>query len=334
MPIPAALAASIASAVVSTAGNIALSERQRQKNEQYQQQMNEYNLPKNQVQRLMDAGINPNALSMSSGINVPGNTSAGINPYTTPSLADPMSLISNSFLQMAQGDTENQLREVRKLKVAEEIENLRANSEKLGVDAEYQSILNVFAAAREEAAIRGENTRSDLSVWQTKKVKEEARQLARYIDEQMPAEISKIIADKNLTVGQLDLVIATIANTNADTSLKGAQQQLAEHQVDVADTQAALNVEQRGLTAQESSNYQDLTNAILAHYQATINNIMAQTGKTEQEAFYYLYELSMKYKITLKDFTPGYGGIYNMENAAGLSQQAREKYGFKVSGNQ
>lgn len=321
-----AILGAILSAVATTAGNIALSERQRQKNEENQAKQNAYNLPINQVQRLKDAGINPNSLSMSNGMAVQGNTSAGVNPYQTPSLSDPMGLISNSFLQMSQGSTENQLREVRKLKVAEEIQNLRANTEKLGVESQYQSILNVYAAAREEAAIRGENTRSDLTVWQTKKVKEEARQLAKYIEEQMPEEIAKIIADKNLTVGQLDLVIAQIANTDADTSLKGAQQELAEHQTDLADTQSALNVEQRGLTAQESSNYQDLTNAILAQYQATINNIMAQTGKTEQEAFYYLYELSMKYKITLKDFTPFYGGIYNMENAANISQLTKEKY--------
>ena len=306
---------SILSAALTTAGNIALSERQRKQNEALQDKMNQYNLPVNQVQRLKDAGINPNSLSMGQGSDIPGNTSAPVNPYATPSLADPMSLISNSFLTMQQGTTEEQMRELRKQEAVANIDLLNQNASKIGVDTQYQSILNTFAAAREHSALVGQFRQNDLALWQTAKVKQEARQLAKYIDEVMPEEIKQLVLNQQLTVGQMDQLIATIANIEQDTSLKGAQEGLATEQAEGQQL--------------ENARYNEVTDKILAQYQATINKLAAECDLTQQEAFYYLYELCRKYGIKIMGVpVPGQGGFREIGLNEGLQKQAAQKYGF------
>lgn len=307
------LLGSLLSAAATTAGNIALSERQRKQNEALQDKMNQYNLPVNQVQRLKDAGINPNSLSMGAGSSILGNTSASVNPYSTPDLADPMSLISNSFLAMQQGTTEDQMRELRKQEAVANIEVLNQNAEKIGVDTQYQSILNTFAAARERAALVGQFRHNDLTLWQTSKVKQEARQLAKYVDEVMPEEIKQLIFNQKLTVGQLDQIVATIANIEQDTSLKGAQENLAEQQAEGQQMQNAR--------------YNEITDQILAQYQATINKLAAECDLTQQEAFYYLYELAMRHSIRFQGIPlPGVGGQKTMISNDLLQGKAVEKY--------
>lgn len=307
------LLGSLLSAAATTAGNIALSERQRKQNEALQDKMNQYNLPVNQVQRLKDAGINPNSLSMGAGSSIPGNTSAPVNPYSTPDLADPMSLISNSFLAMQQGTTEDQMRELRKQEAVANIEVLNQNAQKIGVDAQYQSILNTFAAARERAALVGQFRNNDLSLWQTAKVKQEARQLAKYVDEVMPEEIKQLILNQKLTVGQLDQIVATIANIEQDTSLKGVQENLAEQQTEGQQM--------------ENARYNEITDKILAQYQATINKLAAECDLTQQEAFYYLYELAMRHSIRFQGIPlPGIGGQKTMISNDVLQGKAMEKY--------
>lgn len=307
------LLGSLLSAAATTAGNIALSERQRKQNEALQDKMNQYNLPVNQVQRLKDAGINPNSLSMGAGSAIPGNTSASVNPYSTPDLADPMSLISNSFLAMQQGTTEDQMRELRKQEAVANIEVLNQNAQKIGVDAQYQSILNTFAAARERAALVGQFRTNDLSLWQTAKVKQEARQLAKYVDDVMPEEIKQLILNQQLTVGQLDQIVATIANIEQDTSLKGAQENLVEQQAEGQQL--------------ENAKYNEITDQILAQYQATINKLAAECDLTQQEAFYYLYELAMRHSIRFQGIPlPGVGGQKTMISNDLLQGKAVEKY--------
>ena len=309
-----ALLAGILSAVATTAGNIALSERQKNYNESMQDKMNQYNLPVNQVQRLKDAGLSPNALSMgSNGMTVQGNTSAGVNPYTTPDLRDPMGMISNSFLTMAQGSTEEQMREIRKQQAAADIELMNANAAKLGVDTQYQGILNAFAAAKEHASLVGQFRSNELSLWQTKKVKEEARQLAKYIDEIMPEELKQIIASQQLTVGQLDEIIANIAKIKADTSKSEAE---------IANIEAQTEGQEK-----ENARYDEVTDKILEQYNATINNLTQQANLTEQQAFYYLYELCRKYGIKVLGLpVPTQGGMREIGLNKAMQNKAGEQY--------
>lgn len=314
MAIPIALLGSVLSAAATTAGNIALSERQRKQNEALQDKMNQYNLPVNQVQRLKDAGINPNSLSMGQGSAIPGNTSAPINPYSTPSLNDPMSLISNSFLSMQQGTTEEQMRELRKQQAAADIENLRANAEKLGVDAEYQSILNKFAFVKEQIAIQQGRSGIRLNLFQTSKIKQEARQLSKYIEEVMPEELKLLVAQQKLTVNQLDELLANIAKLKADTSTSEAQTELIQSQTEGQN--------------KENARYDEITNKILDQYQATINKLSQEANLTEQQAFYYLYELCRKYGIKIMGVpVPGQGGFREIGLNEGIQKQAAQKYG-------
>lgn len=312
--------ASVLSSLATTAGNIALSERNRNWNEAMQDKQNFYNLPANQIMRLKDAGISPNAVTMKDGMTVQGNTSAGINPITTPDLQDPLGMAANSFLAFAQGTTEEQMRQVRKEQAVKDIELMDANIEKLGVDTQYQSIINMYAAVREQLAIEGEKQRIRLDFASTRKVMQEARKLAYEVDKLLPEQVKQLINEQKLTVAQLDLIIAQIANINADTVLKGKQG-------DVADTQAALNTAQEGLTSQESARYDELTNQVLAQYQATINKIVAETDLTEQEAFYYLYDLAMKHSVRVAGVPLiGSGGTRNNLNQQDIQNVVRDKY--------
>lgn len=279
-----AILGALISAVGTAATNIALSERQRKFNEQYQDKMNEYNLPENQVQRLKDAGINPNSVAMGGSTVVNGNSSAPINPYTTPQIADPMSLASNSFLSLAQGSTEEKMRDVRVREAEANINNMMSSAKNLDVNTEYQSILNGYAAAMQEAALREKGAKTAES-WSNVAV---ARQVTRKyqfeVDKILPEELSKIVSERNINVLRLDEILALIDNYQADTALKGAQKEEAFAAADRNEAQAALAEQQEVGQVIENKNAQDIANAVLAHYKAAIEDLMAKAKLSREEA--------------------------------------------------
>lgn len=315
----AALAA-VLSAIGTTITNITLSQQQKQYNEQMQDKQNQYNSPSAQLERLKSAGVSPNSLTMGNGSVVTGNQSASLNPYQLPNVQDPMSMITNSMLTAAQGKTENEMRELRKQEVAAQLQTLELNAQKLGVDIEYQSILNIYAAARERAAIVGENARTGLTWAQTAKVKQECKNLAYELSNILPAEFQKILSETDLNVGQLDLIIDQIAKTVAET--ENIEQSIAQSVAQTELIQAQTEQQKK-----ETGKYDDITKAILEQYQATINKLVAETGLTEQESFYYLYELSRKYGIKLFGVPiPGQGGVREIDLQKQISDDAIDKY--------
>lgn len=312
--------ASIMSAIGTTVSNIAMSQQQKKYNEQLQDKQNQYNSPSEQIERLKAAGVSPNSLTMGNGSVVTGNTSAGANPYQLPNIQDPMSMITNSMLTGEQGKTENEMRELRKQEAAAQIATLKANAEKLGVDTKYQSILNTFASAKEMAAIEGQRASTRLTHWQTAKVKQEGKNLAAELGNILK-QYDLMVAQENLTVGQLDLLFEDIANKQADTALKKSQTGTQEAQKELIEAQSE---------GQEMSNerYTELTDAILSQYQATVNKLAADCDLTEQEAFYYLYELTRKYGIKFMGVpVPGQGGFREINLNEKLQKDAIGKYG-------
>lgn len=321
MPLPAAALAAVISALGTTVSNIALSNKQKQYNEQMQDKMNLYNSPSEQIERLKAAGISPNSLTMGNGSVVAGNHSASLNPYQLPNIQDPMSMITNSMLTGAKTKSEDEMRELRKQEVAAQIQTLQANAEKLGVDTQYQSILNVYASAKEMAAIKGQFATNALSWAQVNHVRQDAKNLAYQLSELLPAELKKLVSETNLNVGQLDLLIEQIAKTHAETA--NVQQSTAE-----SEAREELLIAQSAQQEHETSRYDELTDAILEQYQATVNKLASETGLTQQQAFYYLFEICNKYGIKFMGVPiPGHGGVRNVDLNKQVLDNAIDQYG-------
>lgn len=281
MPIPAALVAGIASAAITAAGNIAMSERQRKTNESYQDKMNEYNSPEEQMKRLKDAGISPNAYLTGNGQLVQGNLSAGINPYQVPNLGDPFAQAASSFLTYSQGKTEDKMLPVRMAEAQANIDNLKATFESLGLSNEYQGIINTYAAVQQEMAIKGQEADIQMKYADIAKSKQETKNLLYTLQNVLPAETFKAIQDGRLSVYNIGAVIADIANTKAqtanieqDTSLKAAETE-------------GQQIENR--------NAQQIADEYLKQIQQTVAKLKSETQKTDDEIFYMLYDAYDKY---------------------------------------
>lgn len=224
MPIPAALVAAapaiaaVASSVITSASNFALSERQRKKNEEYQNQMNEYNSPEEQMKRLKDAGISPNAYLTGNGQLAQGNTSAPISPYQLPSISDPFAQAASSYLNFAQAKQEDKMLPVRMAEAQANIDNLKATTESLGLSNQYQSIINSYAAAQQEIAIRGQEADIQMKYADISKSKQETKNLLYTLENVLPAETFKAIQEGRLSVYNIGAVLADIANTQASTA--------------------------------------------------------------------------------------------------------------------
>lgn len=287
-----AILGALISAVGTAATNIALSERQRKFNEQYQDKMNEYNLPENQVQRLKDAGINPNSVAMGGSTVVNGNSSAPINPYTTPQIADPMSLASNSFLSLAQGRTEDQMRDVRVREAEANITNMMSSAKNLDVDTQYQSILNGYAAAMQEAALNEKRGKAAESWANVALTRQQSRWYRQQIEQVIPEQLKNYLAERNVNILRLDEMLAAIDNYTADTNLK--QSQAAEVQ-----QKTALEAAQTEGQEIENKNAQDIANQVIAQYKAMIEKLSAETGKTTEETFWMLFDELDKNSINI-----------------------------------
>lgn len=316
----AALAAAI-SAIGTTITNIFMSQQQKQYNEQMQDKQNQYNSPSAQLERLKSAGVSPNSLTMGNGSVVTGNQSAPLNPYQLPNVQDPMSMITNSMLSAAQGQTENEMRELRKFEAAAQIQTLEANLKKIGVETEYQSILNTFAAAKERAAIVGQQFQNKLTWYQTNKVRQEAKNLVYQLEQIFPEELKKLVSETKLNASQLDLLVEQIAKLKAETAN-------IEQTTEQSEAQEQLIQAQTEQQQKETSQYDKLTEKILAQYQATINKLSEETNLTHEQAYYYLYELCRKYGIKFFGVPlPGQGGVREIDLQKGISDDAIDKYG-------
>lgn len=322
-----AILAAVLSSVVNGAVNYAAAREQRNWNEQMQDKQNDYNLPANQLQRLKDAGINPNA--MSQGTNVVGNQSAPVLPYQTPDLQDVLSVASNSALQLSQQKTEDALRQVRVEEAMQNIEVLKQTALKLGLESQYQTVINGFAAAEKKAALSESWSRTALNWRQNALVRQQSRELAKRIDEIMPQELRNLVAQENLTVAQLPEILARIANLNSSTELNKEQRNTEE--IRQAEGLANIELTHENIEGQhiENRNAQDIANLVMRQYEATINKLVEDTNLTHEQAYYYLFELSKKYAIRVAGApVPGLGGIKDVNTAKSIGNRVHKKYGF------
>lgn len=272
-PVVLAAALQAGSSLMTNISNVALSERQRNTSIEMQDKMNQYNSPEEQVKRMRAAGLNPN---ISNGQVIGANESAPYQSYQLPQLRDLMSDASNSSLTLAQAKTEDAMRQVRIEEAQANIDNLAANSVKLGLESENLRIVNQFAAAEKQAAIGLTKAQTRYTWADIRKVNQESRNLAYQLKNVLPAEVMKSLSESNVNVLRLDEILATIANIKASTEQTEAQTELIQSQTEGQDI--------------SNTNAQEIANQVIAQYKATIKKLAAETNKTEEEVFWMLFD--------------------------------------------
>ena len=193
-----------------------------EQNQQWQEKMidkqNEYNSPANQMQRLKDAGINPATFGMASGNLASGNLSGS--PNASPVIPQSNSLgnlssdihhIMSAFQSQQEGLDKKTFREVTLEKTQEEINQLKANTELIGLNAQAQQIVNTYAAAREQYAIAEADGRvkklfsdMNLNLRQMSYLNSQIKEIEFRISEVLPVEINKIVADTGVSYLEQD----------------------------------------------------------------------------------------------------------------------------------
>lgn len=254
------LFASIISAILTNISNAALSERQADRNEQLMDKQNEYNLPVNQINRLKEAGINPASLSMGNGMQVNGNTSAAVNPYTVLSMLDPMSIASNSALSGAKANETNSLLEERRKNIAAETAKYEADIKFLGVNTLGQQIANDYAAALNEAAITKSYSEVGLNWFQCMELKQSVKNMQFELEKVLPQQVKESESREKLNVMDQQRVVALIQNIKADTELKDVQKDLTEMQAESEGVHASLmaqQIEQSAAATEQSEAFTD-----------------------------------------------------------------------------
>lgn len=233
------LIAGLASSLLSSASNIALSERQKDYNKSVQDDINEYNLPANQIARLKEAGINPTTLGMGQGYTVAGNQSAEQNPYQLPQLVDPMQAASNSLLSMMnaeesgeKAESERSFREVR-------IENIRTESEKyrqecnmLQLDQRAQQIANEYADALNEIAVLKGRLDLDLEAWQIEELQTGIEKMQYELYNLLPQQLKESKSRTELNTLEQDKVVALIQSIYKDIEKADAEIENIEAQTE------------------------------------------------------------------------------------------------------
>lgn len=136
------------------AGNMALAEYGYQKDLEMWQRQNEYNLPVNQIQRLKDAGLNPN---LAYGMGNVGNANSSPN-YSAPSMQAYTDFGDFGASRAGQALMNGLVGLSQVKKTNAETDYIRQNTQNLEVEQTYKELRNDFqmflnAKTKEEAAI-------------------------------------------------------------------------------------------------------------------------------------------------------------------------------------
>lgn len=285
-------AASILSNLFTNYQNKQITENNQKWNEQMMDKQNEYNNPSNQVQRLMDAGINP---AMLGGGQI-ANTSAGVNGAQLFPYQDLMSTLSNNSLaQMnarkakAEGTTEELLRSSRLESVQNQNKLFLSQVDSLDVNTANQRIALSYADSLYNWQLKGEKAKFDLTYSERAKADMVVKQMQYQLEHIMPEELNKIISERNINVLNLEQISAAITDLKASAKLKNEQSLTEEEK------RSNLNA-QTGLTEEQTQMYSKIQNKMLEVYGAQIENLKSQTGLSNEQAYYYVFDVMGKWK--------------------------------------
>lgn len=322
--------------------NKAADERQQQ-NQDWQEAMmnkqNEYNTYSEQMSRLEDAGVNPATAFMGQS-QVVGNTSAGVNsspllPVVDPALSmgNMMSALSGTYKSIEEGIDIKSTREARIAQVLAQAEQLRADAVFLGAKSTEQLIINKYADARENLARQGQRSQIHLNYHQSALFKSQERQFTYSVDKILPEELKLKVQQGQLNLLDMDKVIAEIADLKRSASLKEAQAKTEEFKqgnlsasTENLEMNTALQGAQRDVTEQEALYYSDIQEKYLSYYQSMIDNLSADTGYTEEQTFWIVFDKLGSTTRGVRDLPAGFGsGRVLSEQRRIARQRLRER---------
>ena len=285
------------------------------------QEQREYESPTQQLQRLRDAGLNPNLLSGAFG----GPSTSSIQPVSAgsaPSVgSNPMpdfgSTLASGFSQFASGVDTSNLTQMKLLKGQAELEKLQS-------ETEYQEIVNKFAEAKEkmtlakgqqeiqESLARIKNFASEISL-RNSTIELNGHKIV-LIDKQadLATQNQQLAASKtfltNLNAEKLQKLLPYVQ------SQAEAEFYKTRAQGEAAVMAANLSYEQASLAMVQAMKEMELLDK--GYADAVISSMRADAAATSESARYYGYDAHTRRASVYSDSIKGIGQI--VLGAAGI----------------
>lgn len=309
------------------------SDKQRQWQENMMDKQNEYNRLSNQFDRAEEAGVNPLAMTMGNGLTVSGNTSVSPGNYQLPNILDPMSMLgsgasnlASAFNSTQKGLSDKTFRVATLDQIQNQNQQILAYTKNLNASSDAQIIANKYADARELWALAGNKADVSLTYAQVAKTNASTRETIQNIKNLIASEIESQ-TNIELNYLKMDEVLAHIDSIKADTAL--TEQKTLESVAKTAEIEQNTDLlsAQTDKTTQEADRYGELTDKVIAEYDALIKKYIAETGKTEEEAYWILFDKADQY-------TPKIMGMsIDTVGAAKRVRQVRDRWRAKVGRN-
>lgn len=293
---------------------------------------NAYNTPQEQMKRLQEAGINPATIGMASGTVQGGNLSAGVGSSPTlpvsnlGSISGSLSQIMNAFKSGNEGLSDKTFREQRLDNLEAQTEQLRASAESLGVSAAGQEIVNRYIEAEKEFGLKNFQADLDLKYQQIATLRSTEKREYATIENVFPAEVKKYLSEANVNYWNAKQVVANIDKIRAETELTSAKIESEGLTSEQIQAQTGLIKEQTDLTSQEADYYSKVTDKYLEQLDASIKQLAASAGLSEEQAYWYLFELMSKntFKVGPVTVNPTY---MNWKGSHKVDKEYNQRYG-------
>lgn len=278
------------STIYTNQSNRQLSDEQRDWSESMQDKQNSYNTPSAQMQRLREAGLNPASLAMSQGMQVQGNTSAPVTPYQVPQMLDPMSIASNSFLQMMTGrkaeaerKTEDSARDARIQEIKNRADQYEAQTALLGLDAVSQQIANEYAAQMYEMSLVKSISEIGVNEEQVKNLSSLTDKNVAYLKDVLPKELQLLVDKHELNVLDQEKVVAEIRKLYAETLLTEEQQTTELGKQQLLDAQSVETQKRGELEGAQANDVKAHVQMYLDKYDDIAEQISAESKLSKRQ---------------------------------------------------
>lgn len=206
---------------------------------------NEYNSPVNQMQRLMDAGVNPNAAA---GMIAGGNTQSQLAqqpqiPAGNP-LAAPAPDLVGSISTMMQAQKDMELKQAQKENIESQtaanlqsVDTQKAQSKVYDAQAEGLTIENLYKPEQMQEGIRVLKSQADNYIVQTDLTKAEKAQADYMLQEILPLQKKMTAEQIKETVAKASAAFAAAMASKAQAGLANAQAKTEEKKQDLLEKQ-------------------------------------------------------------------------------------------------
>lgn len=302
-------AASIASAAIQNNQNKEIMEQQQEWQEEMMDKQNEYNTPANQMARLEDAGINPATIGMASGSVQGGNLSASPGNYSTfpasnllGNVSGDLGSLMNAFKSGEEGLSEKTLRQQRLDNLEAQTEQLLASANSLNVSSAGQEIINRYIEAEKEFGLKGFQANLDLTYQQIAELKTRTASAQYQLENVFPAEVKKLLSEANVNYWDAKQVLANIEKISAEKENIDVNTDLAREKITTEQIAQEGGDLQNRLTGEQLKYYSDITERYLQKLDEEIKNIAAQTGLTEEQAYWYMFDVMGRNSSKLDKF--------------------------------